>query len=504
MYASLFYCPKLYVKKGGMTMETGKHNVSGNIEEDIAYLNEALGVEKSFDVIRLDVIYAGRKMALFFIDGFVKDDILHYLMKILLELKPGDLEPDPLEKLLKTYIPYVEVDAQNDLDKLVESVLAGPTVLVVDGMSSSIVIDARTYPVRGPQEPDMERVVRGARDGFVETIVFNTALTRRRVRDRTLRMEYMSVGRRSKTDIVISYIEDLANDRFVDEIKKSLSDIDTDGLPMGEKTVDEFITGDYWNPYPVLRYTERPDTAAVHLYEGHVIVFVDGTPSALIAPATFWHHLQHAEEYRNKPIVGAYLRLVRYLGVWASLFILPLWYFFAMNPGYLPPSLSFIGPSGYGVIPLIIQFLIIEVGLDMLRMAAIHTPSSLATALGLVAALMIGGVAVDVGLFSNEVILYLSVAAIGTFATPSYELSLANRIVRLVLLLATAIFGLPGLVVGATVHLLMLVNMKSLGIPYMWPFIPFSYRALRDVIIRIPIPLKNRRPKPFHTKDPDR
>lgn len=485
-------------------MSSSEHIVKQNIDDNLSYLNEALAVEKSFDVIRLDVVYANRKMALYLIDGFVKDDILHYLMKILLELKEEDLEPDPLEKLLKTYIPYVEVEATNDLDKVVDSVLSGPTALVVDGLSKAILIDARTYPVRGPQEPDMERVVRGARDGFVETIVFNTALTRRRVRDRTLRMEYMAIGRRSKTDVVVCYLEDVANSQFVNEIKDSLKKIDTDGLPMAEKSIDEFITGQYWNPYPIMRFTERPDTAAAHLYDGHVIVFVDGSPSALIAPSTFWHHLQHAEEYRNKPLIGAYLRMVRFLAVWASVFILPLWYFFAENPSYLPSALSYIGPNEMGHIPLIFQFLIIEVGLDMLRMAAIHTPSSLATALGLVAALMIGGVAVEVGLLSNEVILYLSLAAIGTFATPSYELSLANRLVRLGLLLGTGFFGLLGFVLGSTLFVLYLVNMKSLGIPYLWPFIPFSYRAFRDVIIRAPIPLKNRRPKALHPKDPDR
>ncbi|MGN1400723.1 MAG: spore germination protein [Bacillus sp. (in: firmicutes)] len=480
------------------------HSVQRNIEENVQYLDRALAVDKSFDVIRLDVVYANRKMSLYFIDGFVKDDILHYLMKILMELTEQDLEPDPLQKLLKTYIPYVEVEAVNDLDKLVDNVLAGPTVLVVDGLSEAISIDARTYPVRGPQEPDMERVVRGARDGFVETIVFNTAMTRRRVRDRTLRMEYMSVGRRSKTDIVVCYIEDVANDDFVKKIKGSLEKIDTDGLPMGEKTIDEFISGQYWNPYPSMRYTERPDTAAAHLYDGHVIVFVDGSPSALIMPSTFWDHLQHAEEYRNKPIIGAYLRLVRYLAVWASVFLMPLWYFFAENPERLPISIAYLGAAETGIIPLVFQLLIIEVGLDMLRMAAIHTPSSLATALGLVATLMIGGIAVEVGLFSNEVVLYLSIVAIGTFATPSYELGLANRVVRLGLLVSTALFGIPGFVIGTTYLLLLLINMKSVGIPYMWPFVPFSYRAMRDVIFRIPVPLKNRRPVSLRAKDPDK
>ncbi|OZM57679.1 spore germination protein [Lottiidibacillus patelloidae] len=481
-----------------------QHRVSSDIDKNISYLKEKLGVEKSFDVIHLDLEYANKKMAMFLIDGFAKDDILHYLMKLLADLSPEQLEPEPLEKLLKTYLPYVELEKTEDLDVIVNGVLAGPTVLLVDGLSYAILIDARTYPVRGPQEPDIERVVRGARDGYVETIVFNTALTRRRVRDPSLRMEYMQVGRRSKTDICVSYIEDIADPDLVKEIKESLAMIDTDGIPMAEKTIEEFISGRHWNPYPVVRYTERPDTAAAHLFEGHVIIMVDGSPSVLITPTTFWHHLQHAEEYRQKPLVGAYLRLVRFFAVFASIFLLPLWYLFATNPDLLPKELSYIGVNDMGEIPLFVQFLIIEVGLDMLRMAAIHTPSSLATALGLVAALMVGQVAVEVGLLTNEVILYFAIAAIGSFATPSYELSLANRLVRIGLLIMTAAFQVAGYVLGFLLLMLLLTRMKSFKTPYFWPFIPFSYRAMRDVLVRTPIPLKNRRPTVLHPKDPDR
>mgnify|MGYP005827671869 CR=1 FL=1 len=484
--------------------KTIKHPVHADIQKNIAYLKESLGVDKSFDVIQLDVEYAEKEMALFLIDGFAKDDILHLIMKFLAGLKPEDLDNDTLKKLVRTYIPYVEVELSDDLDELTDKVLAGPTVLFVDGLTKGIVIDARTYPVRGPEEPDTERVVRGSRDGYVETIVFNTALTRRRVRDRTLRMEYMQVGRRSKTDIVVCYIEDIADPKMVKEVKDSIGKIDTDGLPMAEKTIEEFISGKHWNPYPSVRYTERPDTAAVHLYEGHVCIIVDGSPSVMITPTTFWHHMQHAEEYRNKPLVGAYLRIVRHLLVWASIFLLPLWYLLASHPSLLPENFSYIGINDPGQIPLFVQFMIIEVGLDGLRMAAIHTPTSLATALGLVAALMIGQVAIEVGLLTNEVILYFSIAAIGTFATPSYEMGLANRLVRIFLLVVTASFGVYGLVIGTVLFILYLVRMNSFGIPYLWPFIPFNFRAFRDVIIRAPMPLKNRRPKVLHPKDPDR
>jgi stage V sporulation protein AF len=484
--------------------ENTKKTVYKKLDDNVKYLKEALGVDKSFDVLQLDVEYAERKMAFYFIDGFVKDDILHLLMKFLAKLSPEDLEPDALHKLLKTYIPYVEVESTDDLDKVVDMVLAGPTALVVDGIDKVILIDARTYPARGPDEPDIERVVRGSRDGFVETLVFNTALTRRRVRDKTLRMEYMQVGRRSKTDIVISYIEDIAEPEMVQQIKDALAKIDTDGVPMAEKTIEEYISGRHFNPFPTVRYTERPDTAASHLYEGHVCIIVDGSPSAIITPVTYWHHMQHAEEYRNKPIIGSYLRFVRFVAVWASIFLLPLWYLFVIDPSLLPDNMAFIGPNEEGKIPLLIQFLIVEIGIDMLRMAAIHTPSALATALGLVAALMIGQVAVEVGLLTNEVILYLSIAALGTFATPSYEMSLANRLVRIFLLLVTAAFHTYGLVIGITLIIIYLARMQSFGVPYLWPFIPFSFRAFVDVLFRSPIPMKNRRPRFLHPKDPDR
>jgi stage V sporulation protein AF len=481
-----------------------KKPVSTTLKENTDYLKDLLAVDKSFDVIQLDLFYAGRNMAMYLVDGFVKDDIMHYLMRLLADLDEEQLDGDTLQKLMKTYIPYVEVEEADDLNKVADMVLAGPTALVVDGIDKVILIDARTYPVRGPQEPDMERVVRGSRDGFVETLVFNTALTRRRIRDRSLRMEYLQIGRRSKTDIVVCYLEDIADPELVERIKNDLSKVDTDGLPMGEKTLEEFISGRHWNPYPMVRYTERPDTAAAHLYEGHVCIMVDGSPSVLITPTTFWHHLQHAEEYRNKPMVGAYLKFVRFIAVWASIFLLPLYYLFAIQPELLPPGLEYIGPDDTGEVPLIFQFLIVEIGIDMLRMAAIHTPTSLATALGLVAALMIGQVAVEVGLFVNEVILYLAVAAIGTFSTPSYELSLANRIIRIVLLIVTAVFGVYGLVISIVVWILMLSRIKSFGVPYMWPFIPFNFRAMRDVLLRSPMPLKNRRPRFLNPQDPDR
>lgn len=488
-------------KKEGQ--EIGKP-VFSHYSKNIDYLKKELGYGKSFDVIHLDLEYAGRNMGLFTIDGFTKDKIILHMMKLLSKLKPEQLEPDPLEKLMKTYLPYIELSKERDLDEAVFFVLSGASCLVVEGADEVVIVDARTYPVRSPEEPELERVVRGPRDGFVETLIFNTALTRRRVRDNSLRMEYLRIGKRSKTDICLSFIDDIADPHIVKRIRHSLQKIETDGLAMGEKTVEEFLTGRSWNPYLTFRYTERPDTAAAHLFEGHVLVMVDGSPSVIITPATFWGSLQYPEEYRQRPVVGIYLRFIRYFSVLASIILLPLWFLLVTHPDLLPDGMAFIGPKEEGNVPLFLQVLLIEFGMDMLRMATIHTPKEMGSALGLIAAVLIGQMAVEVGLFTNEVILYLSIAAIGAFATPYYELALANRLFRLVLLVLVAVFGVPGFMIGITFWVLFLTRLKSFNIPYLWPILPFSPRSAWDVLIRKAVPLQNRRPKVLHPKDPTR
>ena len=349
--------------------------------------------------------YENRKFALFFIDGFINAEAMEHIMIKLENISNDQLRKNTIDNLVKTFIPYVEVETTDDLEEVIGQVLAGQAALIVEQCSEAILIDTRQYPGRSPEEPDIERVVRGPRDGFVETMVFNTALIRRRLRDRSLVMKYMQIGIRSKADIILCYLDSVANPDLVQELKKRIQNINIDSIPMGEKTLEEFIFGHHLNPYPLVRYTERADTSVAHLVEGHILIIVDGSPSVMICPTTFWHHLQHAEEYRQKPLVGAVLRWVRFIAVFSSLFLLPLWYIFATNQHILPPSLKFIGPKKVGDISLIWQLLIGEIGLEILRIAAIHTPNALATALGLVAAVLIGEIAINVGLFTPEVIL---------------------------------------------------------------------------------------------------
>lgn len=478
--------------------------VKEKFEDNIGYLIKELRIGKNFDVIHRPLEYGGLKFGMFLIDGFASANLLLLIMKEIEKRKPEDFGNNPIDKLFKTFIPHVEVNTSEDLEEVIAQILAGQTAVVVEGGKQVILIDSREYPIRSPQEPDIERVVRGPRDGFVETIVFNLALIRRRVRDRSLIMEYVQVGKRSKTDIALVYIDSIVDPDNVEMLRNELEKISIDGIPMAEKTIEEFVFGRNYNPYPLVRYTERADTSAVHLMEGHVLIVVDGSPSVMICPSTYWHHLQHAEEYRQKPIVGIFLRWARFIAVLSSLFLLPLWYTYATNEQLLSDRWKFIGVEDHGEIGLIWQFLIAEVGIEILRMAAIHTPNALATALGIVSAIIIGDVAVEVGIFTHEVVLYVAVAAIGTFATPSYELSLANRIFRVFFLIMVALFKVPGLIIGITLWIMLLVSTKSMNTPFLYPFIPFNPRDFRIMLSRTPIPLNNTRAAILRPQDKTR
>jgi stage V sporulation protein AF len=443
---------------------------------------------------------AGQKSALIGIDGLIKDDVMTWIMQSLFLLK--DSRSEHIKSTLQTAIPYIELSREDNIDELLYLVLSGSVLLVVDGLKELLVIDARTYPSRNPEEAEIERVVRGSRDGFTETIVFNTALLRRRVRDPKLRIKMMRVGRRSKSDVCLCYIKDIADPDLVATISSKIEAIEIDAVPMAEKAIEELIVpGNWWNPFPRVRYTERPDVAAAHLFEGHVLVMVDTSPSVIIAPATYFHHIQHAEEYRQNPVVGSYIRGVRFLAVMASIIITPLWMLFALSPELLPDFLEFIGPKKIGQVPVFIQFIIAELSLDLIRMAAIHTPSPLATALGVIAALLIGDIAVNIGLFAPEIILYTAVVAVGSYCTPSYEMAMANRLVRFFILLATGFFKLPGLIISSILSLLLVAFTRSFDVPYLWPLIPFNYRAFKSIIIRSPVPIQNLRPEVLHPRD---
>ncbi|MGY4690183.1 spore germination protein [Salibacterium sp. K-3] len=488
-------------KRGVPPEEAGNTSLSSRIEENEEILKERVGIGVSFDagIRRLHIL--GREVQIYFINGLVDMEALTELLKELMKLEARDRDTPYVREAVENHLTEVQVDYKDNLEDCITEMLSGLVFILVDGEDRALVVDVRNYPGRSPKEPDNEKVVRGARDGYTENIIENTGLTRRRVRDERLRHEIMRVGIRSHTDICISYIEDIADPDMVQVIKKELESINIDGLTMADKVVEEYIVDQGANPLPLVRYTERPDVAAVHLFEGHVVIIVDASPSVIITPTTFFHHVQHAEEYRQAPFIGTYLRWIRFFGMFASLFILPLWLLVVLEPGLLPDALNYIGPSEDSNVSEFMQIAIAEVGIELMRMAAIHTPSPLTTALGLVAALLIGEIAIEVGLFTSEVILYVALSAIGTFATPSYELGIALKIFRFILLIAVVSFQTTGFVVTTTVLFLFLASIRSFNKPYLWPFLPFDGKALWQVFVRTTVPSLRRRPSIVNPQD---
>lgn len=484
-----------------ITYWQGHDNIPPSLEDAKNTLTEVMGLGSSFDVVFREMSFGGHKAALLCISGFAKDTIMDEILKRLTYLTPENLSTDVFASFMNEYIPHIQVEKGQLLSECINKVMSGMSAIFIEGETQVIVMDTRTYPSRNPDEPSIERVVRGSRDGFTETLLSNVALVRRRIRDPGLKYEMHQVGRRTRTDVCVAYIDDIVDKTQVKAVTDKIKSVNVDGIPLADKQLEEAIVGGGWNPYPLVRYSERPDTVASHLLEGRVVVFVDTSPSVMVLPTTFFDLCQHAEENRQTPFMGTYLRWVRFIGIFASMFLLPLWMLLVIHPELKPAMLEFIGPQKTAKIPLLAQFLIVELGVDLLRMAAVHTPTPLGSAMGLIAAILVGDIAVQTGLFVNEVVLYMAVASIGMFATPSYELGLANRIVRLALLIAVAAFQVPGFMIGSTLLIVLLTTHRSYNSSYLWPFIPFNAKAMGEIILRQPVLYSKTRPSFNKTRD---
>jgi stage V sporulation protein AF len=480
-------------------------NTKTTIPKDLSHLEEMMkervGLGTSFDlgVRKLKIIR--KNVHLYYVNGLCDTTFITGILMYLTRLNDTEKNTLRVKEIVENRIVNQSVQKVKTIDEMVDQVLSGLVAILVEGEEEAFIVDVRHYPGRTPEEPDTEKVVRGSRDGYVENIIMNTALTRRRIRDERLRFELLKIGERSKTDVAIAYIKDVANPDLVNVIRQELESINIDGLPMADKIVEEFLLKQGYTPYPLVRYTERADIASAHLLEGHVLIIVDTSPSVIMTPTTFFHHVQHAEEYREASAVGTFVRWARFIGIFISIFLLPLWYLCVKDPHLLPNQIDYIGPDKKSHIPVAVQLFLADLGIEFFRIAAIHTPTPLSTAMGLIAAVMIGQIAVQVGLFVPEVILYVSVAAIGTFTTPSYELSIANTLARMFLLIMVVLFKVPGFVIGCTVLIIYLASIRSLNTPYLWPFIPFNPKALLNVLVRRPVPGEKIRPSIAQPQD---
>ncbi|MGM9951478.1 MAG: spore germination protein [Lysinibacillus sp.] len=455
-----------------------------SLEEGRKFCEDQFGKDVSFDLIKQEVYVSELSVLLVYVSGLVDNTNLSNLLANLQHTHHDEIDDE--EAYFYAHFNFQSISPSLSKDKFLLGVLSGQVGIITQS-GYSYTTEFRSYPGRNPEEPDNERVIRGARDGFAENIIINASLIRRRIRTPQLRFELQQISQLGKTDVAICYINDLVNEHHLEWIKKRFEQIHHDGLTMADKSLEEWIFKQKFNPVPFVRYTERPDIVAAHLLEGHIAIIVDTSPSVMLMPISLFHLLMHAEEYRQAPLIGTIMRGLRYVAAFLSVFLLPFWYLLATHTEDLPEKIAFIGVSEASEIPLYLQLVLADLGIEFLRIAAIHTPTPMSTAMGLIAGIMIGDIAINVGLFSAEAILYTAITALMTFAIPHYELSISMKVFRQILLAATAIFAANGFFIVSFGIFMYLYALRPLQIPYLWPLVPFFPKAFARVMIRYPM-----------------
>lgn len=452
-----------------------------------AALRDALQTQKSFDLVERPVFFGGRRALFVLLDGFVKDDLFEKIIEFFYSLKEDDPCFSSPQDFLDRAVPYCEAAYEKKLDNVVTAVLSGQTALAIDGLDGFLLLDIRTYPQRDSAEPEKDKVFRGSHDGFVETMVLNCALIRRRIRSPQLRMEAYSLGQISQTDVVLCYMADRVDQNVLDKLRQKFQQAkQVEALTMNQESLAELLLPHKWyNPFPRFKYTERPDAAAAQVLEGDVVVLVDNSPAAMTLPTSLFDVMEEANDYYFPPVTGTYLRLARFLVLLAMLLLTPIWLLLNRNPSLLSDGMQFLLPEEPPQVPLFWQLLILEVGIDGLKLATLNTPSMLTTSLSVIAGIVVGDFAVQSGWFSAEAMLYMAFVALGAFNQPSFELGYAIKFMRVGLLILVMLFGLWGLIAGLVgIFIILLSNKTFSGRGYLYPLIPFDGKMLVKKLFR--------------------
>ena len=463
--------------------------ISSSIENNRTFFQKKLRPDISFDVVDRNLMIGGRDACLYCIDGFTKDDTLLKVLQAMSSIETAQM-PDNANDFAALYLAYGEIGLETDSDALIIQLLSGVPFLLIDGYAQALTIDCRTYPARGVSEPEKDKVLRGSRDGFVETLVFNTALIRRRIRDPKLRMEIMNIGESSHTDIAICYMENRVDTELLNRIRTRIQKVHVDALSMNQESLAECIYPHKWfNPFPKFRFSERPDTSAASILEGNIIILVDNSPSAMILPSSIFDIIEEADDYYFPPLTGTYLRLSRTVIFFLTLFLTPLWLLFMQNPGWIPEWLAFIRVTDEIHVALIYQLLILEFAIDGLRLAAVNTPSMLTTPLSVIAGIVLGEYSVKSGWFNSETMLYMAFVTIANYSMTSFELGYALKFMRVLLLILTFFLNLWGFIAGTLIAVGGLVfNRTIAGKSYIYPLIPFHWSELKKRLLRNRLP----------------
>lgn len=468
--------------------------ISNDYRENVRVLDGLLGVGRSCDMVSRDYLIGGRRARLWVVDGFGSDSILERMGAFWLTLKPENVVGlTEMQDFLDRYITFSESNVTFDISDAVTSVFLGKSLLAVEGLAGVALMDAKGYPSRSVHEPPDGKVLRGSHDGFVEAVVPNMALLRRRIRDPHLTMEGHKVGSRTHNDAVLCYLDDKVDQDLLRKLRGKLLGLDVRSLSMAQESLAEAIRPKQWyNPFPKVRYTERPDAAAASIMEGSIVLMVDNSPSVMILPTGFFDFTQESNDYYFPPLVGTYLRVLRVTVFLLSLFITPAWYLMVSEPNRLPGWLNFLSSPEPVSLSLLSQLLVVEFLIDVLKLASLNTPDSLSNSFSMLGALVLGDFAVQAGWLGPEVLVYMAFVSVAGCAQPSYELGYAFKLLRVALLLVTAAFDVWGFCLGVVGIFILLCTTKPLvGKGYLYPLVPFNGKALLRLLVREPISRDN-------------
>ena len=462
---------------------------SRRIRENMEAFGRMFSPGSNGDIIQRPLTIGGKEAVLYMIDGFTDAGALQRLIQFFYSLKPEGM-PGDSERLMEQMLPYGEVGVLWDMDSVASAFLAGVTCLFVDGYDGCFIMDCRQYPTRGVQEPEKDKVLRGSRDGFVETLIFNTALIRRRIRDPKLRVELIQVGHRSRTDVAICYMEGETEERVLKHVKKRLEGMQVDSLTMNQESLAECLyKGKWYNPFPKFKFSERPDTTAACILQGSIAILVDNSPAAMILPSSVFDVIEEADDYYFPPVTGTYLRLTRFATSFLALLLTPTFLLLMQNPQWAPPWLEFTLVTDPIYVPLFLQILLLEFFIDGLRLASVNTPGMLTTPLSVIAAIVLGDYAVQSGWFNAEIMLYMAFVALANSSQASFEMTYAIKFMRILLVLLTAALNLLGFVLGLVIVVAAIAGNRTVGgKSYLYPLIPFDGKALKKRLLRVRIP----------------
>ena len=453
-----------------------------------AQLDDLLGVGRNFDMVGREVSVGGRRARLWVVNGYAEDALIERMIGRLLAV--GSLKGVPdLAAFLAAYVTVPDAAAVTEVRDMVMGVFAGKTLLVIDGYDGGILLDAKEYPTRSVQEPDTSKVLRGSHDGFVESIMANAALLRRRIRDPALTLERHQVGGRSQTDVALVYMAGEANEKYLEQLRQKLKAIDVGSISMSQESVAECIVPkQWWNPFPKIRYTERPDVATASIMEGSILLMIDNTPSVMLLPTTLFSFAEEINDYYFPPLIGTYLRIIRLVVLFLTVFITPLWYLLVKNGDILPGELEFLLVEDEYFVPLIVQLLLVELIVDILKLASLNTPDALSNSFSMLGALILGDFAVQARWLVPEVLVYMAFVAVAGYAQHSYEMGYACKLVRMVLLILIWLWDSWGFAIGVIGAVVLIASTRTVvGKGYLYPLIPFNGKKLMRLLRRRPI-----------------